>query len=276
MTECGISARIEGKGNYKILITVLLLRAKTRCMAAPNRAECMLKGSPLWRLFRRVGFLRSSLYLSLELKRALLEARDCRPEVVDRDFLQKTDPWNYRTSPLEQRRMQRMLDVVDSAAQGTRYVSALEIGCAEGLFTQVLAERSASLLVIDISAVALDRARGSREWSNEVHFQQADLRGPSPLPGTFDLIVVAGVLEYFNRPSTFRAVREKLVRALNPGGHLLIETTRTNDVVEMAWWGRLLIRGKWINSFIAAHEDLALVSHISEENYVISLLKRTT
>jgi SAM-dependent methyltransferase len=145
--------------------------------------------------------------------------------------------------------------------------------CAEGLYTEILAERCELLLVLDLSPTALARTQSRCGWSERVRFNAFDLRNEA-IPGTFDLIVVAGVLEYFSRPYTFFRVRKKLTAALRPNGYLLVETTRANPVVENAWWGRRLIRGRWINVFVSEHSSLAIISAATTDSCSITLYRR--
>jgi SAM-dependent methyltransferase len=232
-----------------------------------------IRSSAPWRLLRRVGFLRSSLYLAIELRRSWREPGDCSPAEIGRELARERDPWNYETSPIERERFRKQSLMIDAVRAGSAFHRGLEIGCAEGLYTEELASRCASLLVLDISPAALAHARGRKPWPASVRFASFDLRTDA-IPGSFDLIVASGVLEYFSRPSTMAMVREKLVAALRPGGYLLVETTRCNPLVERAWWGRWLVRGKWINAFIARHPSLAIATQRTDEHFAISLFRK--
>ena len=167
--------------------------------------------------------------------------------------------------------------MLDSVSDGNLFANGLEIGCAEGWYTQALAERCKSLLAMDLSPTALARARSRREWPDRVRFAQFDLRRES-LPGGFDLIVIAAVLEYMPNPLTLRRVRQKLVDALRPGGYLMVETTRQTGVMmllENSWWSRWLLRGKRINQFILKHPLLHPVSSVETDEYVIALCRKS-
>lgn len=163
--------------------------------------------------------------------------------------------------------------MLDEVCEGRLFPSGLEIGCAEGVFTEVLADRCESLLVLDVSPRALARTQNRRNWSDRVQFGAFDLQH-DPIPGTYDLIVVAGVLEYFSRPPTLYKIREKLAGALRANGILLIETTRAHPVVEASWWGRRLIRGRWMNAVIADHPSLAVISSTATESYCMTLCRK--
>jgi len=222
---------------------------------------------------KRFPFLRSGYYLAIELGESFKEQKTSSLEMTDADFTKNVDPWGYEADPLERERFALQTAVLDKGRGAHLFESGLEIGCAEGLYTEVLAERCVSLLVLDLAPTALDRARNRRRWPEEVRFESFDLRRDS-IPGQFDLIVVAGVLEYFTKRRTFLEVREKLSAALRPNGYLLVETTRKNSVVEDAMWGKFVIRGKRINSFIARDPRLQSISEVLTDRFVITLLRR--
>jgi SAM-dependent methyltransferase len=228
-----------------------------------------------WTLLRKVTFLRSGLYLAIELWRSLRQPQTTTRDMVDKDFTAQKDPWKYETNPLESARFMEQTAALDKVREGRLFPVGLEIGCAEGVYTEVLAARCESLLVLDLSPTALVRAQSRRQWSERVRFGAFDLqREPIPGAGTYDLIVVTGVLEYFQRPSTLFKIREKLASALRSNGYLLVETTRVNPVVEDSWWGRRLIRGRWINVFISDHPSLAVIHSAVNESYCIMLCRK--
>jgi hypothetical protein len=76
-------------------------------------------------------------------------------EHLERLYRQREDPWHYTTSVYEIQKYVETLAILPR----TRYRSALEIGCSEGVFTQLAAGRSDSLLAIDSAATALERGR---------------------------------------------------------------------------------------------------------------------
>lgn len=231
------------------------------------------QGSWLWHVLKRVSPLRSGYYLAIELRETLRTPREASLEGTDAVFIERIDPWRYETDALEQKRFALQTALLDKVREDQPFTSGLEIGCAEGLFTEVMADRCASLLVLDLSPTALARTRERRRWSNAVRFKEFDLRDGA-IPGQFDLIVIAGVLEYFTKRKTFVEVRNKLCAALRPNGYLLVETTRKNPVTEEAWFGKAMIRGKWVNWFIAQHPSLSTASDVLTEKFAITLLRK--
>jgi 2-polyprenyl-3-methyl-5-hydroxy-6-metoxy-1,4-benzoquinol methylase len=168
-----------------------------------------------------------------------------------------------------------MLDAVRGAA---RFAKALEVGCAEGMFTEMLAPRCESLLAVDISPVALARAQRRCQADEHVQFAEWDLR-VDPLPGTYDLIVIIHALEYIRNPLAVRRARNKLMNSLRPGGYLLVGTMKVAEIYENAWWGRYLLRsGQHINNFFAAHPALELVNtatfHLEKDEVAYDVLLR--
>jgi 2-polyprenyl-3-methyl-5-hydroxy-6-metoxy-1,4-benzoquinol methylase len=226
----------------------------------------------LRRLLRRIGFLRSGWNLS----RTLVEiGRNtwATPARFEREF-QQPDPWGYFSKPRQQERLRRAAQKLEEVRSGAAFRKALEIGCAEGAFTELLAPMCESVLAVDFSALALARAKDRcRRWTH-VRCDTWDLRRDLA-PGLFDLVVVMDVLEFFYRPNELRAAREKIVDLLVPGGYLLVTCTRLNEVLESAWWSKQLLRGgKWISLFLAQHPALCVVATATEDFYVRSIYRK--
>jgi SAM-dependent methyltransferase len=200
---------------------------------------------------------RNWVYLAFEIKRSLEEARHSDPGPIDRLFAERPDPWELER-PEETGRILLQANLLASTRNGALFDAGLEIGCAEGRCTEFLEPLCRQFTACDISPVALARTRGRRSWREDTEFREFDLRHDA-IQGTYDLIVVTRVLEYFSRRSSFDHIREKLVAALRPQGLLLLETTEANPVVERARWAKWLIRGQWINRFIGAHPQLAIL-----------------
>lgn len=125
------------------------------------------------------------------------------------------DPWNYR-SPYEQEKYRRQLEILPEAPIGR----ALELACAEGHFTTLLAPRVGRLAATDIAAVAVQRARQRCRDQTNIEFGVLDLSSDD-LPQGLDLIVCSEVLYYLDDVAELRRVAGKLVSALAPGGSLV-------------------------------------------------------
>jgi cyclopropane fatty-acyl-phospholipid synthase-like methyltransferase len=150
-------------------------------------------------------------------------ARDRAPvEHFERLARDSADPWDYETSDYEQSKYRRTLEFLPEATGAT-----LEIGCSIGVFTAMLAPRCASLLAVDFSPTALERARRRLDGADAVEFRRAELPEETPA-GPFDTIVAAEVLYYWS-PELVREGLKRLEAALAPGGTLLAIHWRPGD-----------------------------------------------
>ena len=138
---------------------------------------------------------------------------------MNRQFGKREDPFSYATTPYEAARLAAMDAALGAAPLGP----VLEAGCAEGHFTETLARRSSRVLALDISAVALERARRRAPRAVPV---EADLMTWEPRDeAPFDAIVIGDVLYYLDRPGVsaeFAALFPRIASWLKPGGRLLL------------------------------------------------------
>jgi SAM-dependent methyltransferase len=137
----------------------------------------------------------------------------------------QVDPWHYADDPYERGKYAATL----ATSPRERYAAGLEIGCSEGVFTREAAERVDWLLGIDVSAVAVDRARAHCADLSGVAFRQVDFIDDE-LAERFDVIFCSEVL-YYIPPWKRGQVARKIAGWLKPGGDLVLvhtwrETTR--------------------------------------------------
>jgi len=137
-----------------------------------------------------------------------------RTSFWDRYFATE-DPWNYH-SPYEREKYERQLALLPDG----RIERALELACAEGHFTRLLAPRVGHLSASDISAVAVARARQRCKEQDNIEFSVLDLSADA-LPAGIDLIFCSEVLYYLHDLKELRRVAVKLADALAPGGSLV-------------------------------------------------------
>ncbi len=145
---------------------------------------------------------------------------------MNRQFGKREDPFSYETTPYEAARLAAM-----DQALGVGFLGpALEVGCAEGHFTEKLARRSSRVLALDISAVALARAR---KRAPQAVFIEADLLTWEPgTEGPFDAVILGDVLYYIDRPGVgdeFAALFPRIASWLKPGGRLLLAHGFSSD-----------------------------------------------
>jgi SAM-dependent methyltransferase len=200
--------------------------------------------------------MRGLILTAVALKDMALDGRRDERARLDSLFAGTVDPMGF-DRPAEALRFRRAEELLDQVTDNSSFHRALEIGCAEGHFTERLATRCQHLMAVDISPTAVARAHARCRHYGHVGCAVWNLRH-DPVPGSFDLIVSVGVLEYIRSPFTLRAVRDKLVSALSPGGHLLAGTTVSP--FDDTWAGRLFLRGTWIHGFLAQDPRLSPVA----------------
>jgi 2-polyprenyl-3-methyl-5-hydroxy-6-metoxy-1,4-benzoquinol methylase len=100
--------------------------------------------------------------------------------------------------------------------------SALEVGCGEGVDARWLAQHGWSVTGVDISSVAIERARA---LPSTVEWLEADLHTWKP-PGEFDLVTSHFV---HVKPEARREFFSKLARAVRRGGSLLFVSHHHSD-----------------------------------------------
>jgi SAM-dependent methyltransferase len=229
--------------------------------------------APLRRTLRGIGWLRSAVYLAIVIKRRAIHDPWLSPQPFARQYDQGPDSWGYESTAAAQRLI-CAAQLLDRVAQGRRFRSAMEIGCAEGTFTELLAERCEELIAVDFVPLALKRARRRRDWGARVKFQQFDLMRDA-LSGNFDLIALMDVLDYFPTRG-IKAACEKVLGVLPSGGYLLITGVKQADIYDAAWWSRWIIRGgPRIKRYLAEHPLLKLAADTEMDTHVLAVFEKT-
>jgi len=152
----------------------------------------------------------------------------------------KPDPWGFEKSAEEQARFQKTWELVPRF----RYCRILEIGCAEGHFTETIASRfpDADVVAVDFIPRALQRAKDRCAGRPNVRFQCLDV-GRDPIEGSYDLIFCMGVLEYGPALGELETIRRSIRDALRPAGYLVLETHAAPRDLQGRWWARRLVWG---------------------------------
>jgi SAM-dependent methyltransferase len=201
---------------------------------------------------------RSLISYLLEFKNTLIDSSERDRAALEAEFHTQVDPYGF-SRDLEQFRFRRALEMLGETKQHGKFARVFEIGCAEGMFTEMLAPYCQSLVSVDLSTIALDRARERCSSLTNVEFGEWDVRR-DPIRDSFDLIVATGVLEYIQRPTVLRQVRDKLATAMKPGSYLLLGNTVSANKVEKSWVGKILIRGVLINDFFASDKRFETIA----------------
>jgi SAM-dependent methyltransferase len=136
------------------------------------------------------------------------------PSYFDAKYQEDIDPWQFRTSAYERAKFQATLE----AFTRPRYQSGLEVGCAIGVLSALIAPRCEYLVAVDGSSTAIDEA--SRQRLPNVRFRKAFL--PDEFPdGSFDLVVLSEVLYYFSEQD-LRTLAEKCLASLQPTAEMIL------------------------------------------------------
>lgn len=160
-------------------------------------------------------------------------------DYFERMFSGDPDPWKFETSAYEAGKYDHTI----ASLGPDRFERALEVGCANGVLTQRLSNICESIVAIDVSDTALQRARQRNLTSTHVQFYNMPFPHQTP-SGSFDLILLSEVVYYWSAADIAAA-------------------------------------GAWIEKHIALKGDLLLVHWIGETNYpqtgddAVSLLRQS-
>ena len=186
-------------------------------------------------------------------------------------FAQGEDPWSY-TTPYERAKYEQALSLL----QGRDFHRALEVGCAEGHFSQLLAPRVGTLIAADIADIALARAAANCRDHTNIEYLRFDM-SRDDIPTGVDLIVCSEILYYMGSWENLVSVAKRLARALDPGGRLLM--THANCVVdeptEPGFTWDVPYGAKTIARAFGSIRSLRLEAEIRTPLYRVQLYRRT-
>ncbi len=183
------------------------------------------------------------------------------PDYFDDLFARGADPWLYEDDEVSKRRKSLILGLLRPAPVR----AMLEIGCASGWMTRDLALRAEKLVAVDCSPNALRMARERCQDRSNVEFAELDLL-KDPIEGRFEVVVCAGVLNFFPRAAQ-AAIRAKIVGAVEPGGLLLLE--HLQDLQP-----GYEVSGRELHESYARQPGFDTIGNLEEDIYEIVLLKR--
>jgi SAM-dependent methyltransferase len=127
----------------------------------------------------------------------------------------KSDAWGYVGDASHEARAATIL----AALPDWPVTDLLELGCAEGFLTRRFLERGISVTACDLSAEAIDRARGWCAGHTNVQFVVNDIRQQLPC-GPFDVCLMSDVLYYLS-PGEIRKLSNQLSSHLRPRRRLI-------------------------------------------------------
>lgn len=138
----------------------------------------------------------------------------------ERLYLESPDPWNYRSSPYERQKYERVLACTLKWRSASE--TALEVGCSVGVFSRMLTDCFDKVTAIDVSKEALSTATRYNSAAKNVRFMHSDLQSLDT-EGQYDVIVCAEVL-YYVAEKDVEVVCRQLGRYLSARGVILLVT----------------------------------------------------
>jgi 2-polyprenyl-3-methyl-5-hydroxy-6-metoxy-1,4-benzoquinol methylase len=166
----------------------------------------------------------------------------------------------------------RKFDHAFGLLKGFKADKGLEIGCGEGRLSPRVAAICNQVLAIDVSDMALRRARNLNQDDWRIKFKQADLLEANFSAERFNFIFCSEVLSYF-RLSQLDVVTAKIIDLLQPQGKLLLVHHRSlNDDssgIPLKEFGAKTIHQKFI-----IRRQLELEEDCIESEYRLTLMRR--
>jgi amino acid adenylation domain-containing protein len=143
--------------------------------------------------------------------------------------------WNssYTGQPIPADEMREQIDHTIHRLLCLNPGRVLEIGCGTGLLLFRLAPHCARYVGTDFSAAALEYVRRNLTKQDHVSLLERtadDLRGFEP--GSFDLVVLHSVIQYFPSVDYLVRVLESALPLVAPGGHLFVGDVRCLPLLE--------------------------------------------
>ena len=161
-------------------------------------------------------------------------------------FIKQARPiydWMYRRgAPWEGGPRQELIDLADSKTISPERTGqrVIDLGCGSGSNAIFLAERGFDVIGVDLSPVAIDKARSaSAAASASPHWLVGDLRQlPDDLAGPYDLIIDSGTIDDFPR-SQRPGIVETVTAFARPGSVLLVWCfySRDSDLPRLSFSG---------------------------------------
>jgi SAM-dependent methyltransferase len=170
------------------------------------------------------------------------------------------DPWGISRAMFRDRVLRRHL------TRSIRNKSVLELGCGEGHLTQVIFHKARSVTAVDISDVAIARAKSLN--LRNARFETADLLETS-FEG-YDVIAAIECIYYLSRQEQ-GAFLAKVVR--EHAGKMLLLSGPIIDYQRYFGHRRLLLQFKTLGFTVVKFHNLSVYWHPLSSRIVANLLK---
>lgn len=189
-----------------------------------------------------------------------MSAEPWSAEAFEDRYRRSIDPWDFRTSPYEQDRYDR---IVETLAHD-RYRSGFEPGCSIGELTWRLSRRCDRLRAIDVSQTAAASAGERCRGLPGVEVAVGSL-ADDPTTG-HDLVVLSEIGYYFSIEELDEVI-DRVVTAMVPGG----------DLVACHWLGHSCdhrLHGSTVHDRLGRHPALTVRHEHAHEGFAIAAWTR--
>ena len=145
--------------------------------------------------------------------------------------------WNssYTEQPIPEAEMHEQVEGTVGRLLARRPRRVLEIGCGTGLLLLPLAPACERYVGTDFSAAALEYVgrQVNERGLNQVELAQRMADDFTAMaPGSFDLVILNSVVQYFPGMDYLVRVLEQAVRTVKPGGHVFVGDVRSRPLLE--------------------------------------------
>lgn len=142
-------------------------------------------------------------------------------DYFDKLYNNSEEPWGFSFRVAQQYRYNAYLQTLKQFSDNDKYSSVLDIGCSQGQFTAMLQGIASNISAIDISEMAIQRAKEKYDDCKKIRFEVGSL--PSLKYGNeqFDLVLALEVLYYLEKEERIKALKE-IKRVMKKDGFLLI------------------------------------------------------
>lgn len=173
------------------------------------------------------------------------------------------DPWNFESSDYERKKYAKTIEVISNR----KLCNVLELGCANGVFTALLAPYCIKLLAVDFNKTILRSARKRCTNFSQCTFLEWDITKGLP-ESNLDAIFLSEIGYYFDYDLLDKIFYDILM-ALRPGG-----------VFVMVHWTSYVqsypLTGKQVHDFfyINYSSSFELVTEVLEDLYELVVWKK--
>lgn len=136
----------------------------------------------------------------------------------DQRYLNTDDPWGIFCRPSQMYRLKGYIRAMDKYGS-KKADSLLEIACADGYFTEMIADKAQKITAFDYDPILIDLAK-KRDLQDHISFKVSSLPDMDGISGHFDMATALEVILYFTDAQK-RKIFERVHEMLKRGGHFV-------------------------------------------------------